>query len=113
LSSPFIGRQARSRLDQGFAAAETFIAQNLFDKIEAIIEKRSYQDAKSRFQELAQEKRGITPIYETLSEVGPDHNKVFTVGLFVGKEEVARGEGQSKQESEQAAAHNALEKTGW
>ncbi|MFM2330822.1 MAG: hypothetical protein RLZZ26_329 [Candidatus Parcubacteria bacterium] len=100
-------------LDQGFAAAESFIAQNLFGKIEGVIAKRSYQDAKSRFQEIAQEKRGTTPRYETLSQEGPDHAKLFTVGVFIGTEEVARGEGQSKQEAEQSAAQAGLDKTGW
>lgn len=100
-------------LDQGYAAAEAFIARNLYHKIDDVIEKRSYQDAKSRFQELAQEKRGITPSYETLSEVGPDHNKRFTVGVFIGNDEIARGEGQSKQEAEQAAAEAGLDKMGW
>jgi ribonuclease-3 len=100
-------------LDQGYAAAEAFIAQNLFDKIDGVIAKGSYQDAKSRFQELAQEKKGTTPRYETLSEEGPDHAKLFTVGVFIGTEEIARGEGQSKQEAEQAAARAGLDKTGW
>jgi ribonuclease-3 len=100
-------------LDQGYDAAESFIARNLYTKIDTVIEKRSYQDAKSRFQELAQEKRGTTPRYDTLSEVGPDHAKLFTVGVFIGPEEIARGEGQSKQEAEQAAAEAALAKTGW
>jgi ribonuclease-3 len=100
-------------LDAGFAAAEKFIADNLYKKIDGVIEKRSYQDAKSRFQEVAQEKRGVTPSYETLSEVGPDHSKVFTVGVFIGTAEIARGEGQSKQEAEQSAAQNALEKMQW
>jgi ribonuclease-3 len=100
-------------LDQGFVPAESFIAQNLFGKIDGVIAKRSYQDAKSRFQELAQEKRGTTPRYETLSQEGPDHAKLFTVGVFIGKEEIARGEGQSKQEAEQAAAQAGLDKTGW
>ncbi|MBU6388275.1 ribonuclease III [Patescibacteria group bacterium] len=100
-------------LDQGFAAAEAFIAKNIFNKIDKVIANRSYQDAKSRFQELAQEKRGTTPAYETLSEVGPDHDKRFTVGVFIGDEEIARGEGQSKQEAEQAAAIAGLDKMGW
>lgn len=100
-------------LDQGYATAEAFIAKNLFGKIDDVIEKRSYQDAKSRFQEIAQEKKGTTPRYETLSEVGPDHAKLFTVGVFIDKEEIARGEGQSKQEAEQAAAQAGLDKTGW
>ena len=100
-------------LDSGYASAESFIAKNLYEKIDNVIAKRSYQDAKSRFQEVAQEKRGITPSYETLSEVGPDHNKRFTVGVFIGSSEIARGEGQSKQEAEQSAAQAGLNKTGW
>jgi ribonuclease-3 len=95
-------------LDSGYAAAEAFIA-HLYGKIDDVIAKRSYQDAKSRFQEIAQEKRGTTPVYETLSEVGPDHDKRFTVGVFIGKEEIAKGEGKSKQEAEQAAAQAALD----
>ena len=100
-------------LDQGFAAAEAFIAKHFYNKIDDVIAKRSFQDAKSRFQEIAQEKRGITPDYKTLSQEGPDHAKLFTVGVFIGREEIARGEGQSKQEGEQAAAQNALAKMGW
>ncbi len=100
-------------LDQGFSAAEAFIAKNLYGKIENVIAKRSYQDAKSRFQELAQEKRSITPAYETLSEVGPDHDKRFTVGIFIGAEEIARGKGQSKQEAEQSAAEAGLVAMQW
>jgi ribonuclease-3 len=100
-------------LDQGYGAAEAFIARNLYAKIDEVIEKRSYQDAKSRFQEIAQEKRGITPAYETLSEAGPDHDKQFIVGVFIGSEEIARGEGKSKQEAEQAAAEAGLDKMGW
>lgn len=100
-------------LDSGYASAKAFIAKNLYIKIDSVITSRSYQDAKSRFQEIAQEKRSITPSYETLSEVGPDHDKIFTVGVFIGSEEIARGEGQSKQEAEQAAAQAGLDKTGW
>ncbi len=100
-------------LDSGFAAAENFIAKNLYHKIDDVIKKRSYQDAKSRFQEIAQEKKGITPAYETLAEVGPDHDKRFTVGVFIGDTEIARGEGVSKQEAEQSSAQNALLKMGW
>lgn len=100
-------------LDSGYGAAEAFVAAHIFDKIEGVIAKRSYQDAKSRFQEAAQEKRGVTPAYETLSEVGPDHDKRFTVGVFIGSEEIARGEGKSKQEAEQSAAQAGLDKMRW
>lgn len=100
-------------LDQGYANAEAFIEKSIFGKIDEVIAKRAYQDAKSRFQELAQEKRGITPNYKTLSEVGPDHDKRFTIGVFIGEEEIARGEGQSKQEAEQAAATAGLAALNW
>lgn len=100
-------------LDQGYDVAAAFIAKNIFNKIDNVIAKRSYQDAKSRFQEAAQEKRGITPAYETLSEVGPDHDKRFTVGVFIGSKEIARGEGQSKQEAEQSAAEAGLVAMQW
>ena len=100
-------------LDQGYAAVEAFIAKNLYSKIDDVIAKRSYQDSKSRFQELAQEKRGITPSYETLSQEGPDHARFFTVGVFIGTEEIARGEGQSKQEAEQSAAEAGLKAMQW
>ncbi len=100
-------------LDQGYEAANAFVEEHLCPKIDDIVAKRAWQDAKSRFQELAQEKRGFTPTYKTLSEEGPDHDKKFTVGVYVGSDEVARGEGKSKQEAEQAAAAAALDKTGW
>jgi ribonuclease-3 len=100
-------------LDQGYAAAEAFIGKQLYGKIDDVIERRSYQDAKSRFQEAAQDRRGITPSYELISEEGPDHDRVFTVGAMLGRVEAGRGEGHSKQEAEQDAAGNALEKMGW
>ncbi|MFA5744883.1 MAG: ribonuclease III [Candidatus Paceibacterota bacterium] len=100
-------------LDAGYAGAEAFIAKNLYTKIDEVIAKRSYQDAKSRFQEASQEKRSMTPRYETLSEEGPDHAKLFTVGVFIDTKEIARGEGQSKQEAEQSAAEAGLKKMQW
>ncbi len=100
-------------LDQGYAAAEVFVATHLYTKIDEVIATRAYQDAKSSFQEAAQEKRSITPTYRTLSEEGPDHDKHFTVGVFLGDEEIARGVGKAKQEAEQAAAQAALATTGW
>ena len=100
-------------LDQGYEPAKEFIAQNLFDKTDTIVAKRLWQDAKSRFQELAQEHNSITPNYETLSQTGPDHNRVFTVGVFLGSEKIAEGKGRSKQEAEQAAAEAGISEKGW
>lgn len=97
-------------LDQGYEAAEAFVAKNLYPKIETVIQNRTWQDAKSQFQEQAQEKKSVTPTYKTLKESGPDHDKQFTVGVFLADKEIARGDGKSKQEAEQAAAHAALDK---
>jgi ribonuclease III len=100
-------------LDQGFASAEQFIAKNLYGKIEGVIAEKSYQDAKSRFQEAAQDKRSITPHYKTIAEEGPDHARTFTVAVYLTHEQMATGTGQSKQDAEQSAAQNALDRMGW
>lgn len=100
-------------LDQGYDRARDFIAERLFGNTEEIIQKRLWQDPKSRFQELAQEKASITPTYETLSQDGPDHDRVFTVGVFLRHEKVAEGKGRSKQEAEQKAAEAAMVAKGW
>lgn len=100
-------------MDKGYDVAQKFIADNLFPKTERIVEKRLWQDAKSRFQELAQEYASVTPTYETLGQEGPDHDRVFTVGVFLNKEKIAEGQGRAKQEAEQAAAEKAIEAKGW
>ncbi len=100
-------------LDQGYESARDFIAKRLFGNTEDIIKKRLWQDAKSRFQELAQEHASITPTYETISQVGPDHDRVFTVGVYLRHEKVAEGKGRSKQEAEQQAAQVAVATKGW
>ena len=100
-------------LDRGYEAADAFLQTHLYPKLDSIIEAKAYQDAKSRFQEAAQEKKGSTPTYKTLREDGPDHDREFVVGVFVAEKEVARGIGKSKQEAEQSAAKAALDKTGW
>jgi len=100
-------------LDRGYDAARMFIENTLFHKIDGIVKARLWQDAKSRFQELSQEHLSVTPLYNLLSETGPDHDKVFTAGVYLGSDLVAKGEGRSKQEAEQSAAENALEAKGW
>lgn len=100
-------------LDRGYEAAEAFIAKNLFPKIDEIIEKRLWQDAKSYFQERAQEGEGVTPTYSVIREEGPDHDKRFVVGAYLRSVKVAEGEGKSKQEAETDAARAALVARGW
>ncbi len=95
-------------LDQGYDAAATFIQTQLIAGLPNILASGAYIDAKSKFQEIAQDRDGITPHYEVMSEEGPDHDKIFTVGVFLGKKELGRGNGASKQAGQQAAAADAL-----
>lgn len=100
-------------LDQGYQAARDFIAKQLFSKADEIVEKKLWQDAKSKFQEVAQEIMGVTPNYKLVDQSGPDHARYFTIGAYIGDERIATGEGQSKQEAEQDAAQKALVAKGW
>ena len=100
-------------LDLGYDAAAGFIERSLFKKLDGIIAGRTWQDAKSRLQEAAQEKVGITPHYVVEKETGPDHDKKFIVGVFVGGDCIAKGDGRSKQDAEQSAAQAALERKAW
>jgi ribonuclease III len=102
-------------LDQGYETAEAFIARSIleFIRIEDIISQKLWLDSKSRFQERAQEMTGQTPVYKTVKESGPDHNKLFTVGVFIGDTQIALGVGLSKNEAEQKAAEKAIEVKGW
>ncbi len=100
-------------LDQGYKAVENFICNNLIPELKNIIENKLWRDHKSLFQEAAQERVGITPSYEVLEENGPDHAKNFSVGVYLGEELIAQGEGSSKNEAQQQAAENALKLKGW
>lgn len=100
-------------LDQGYKIAEDFIARTLLPKIDEIIAKKLWRDAKSLVQEKAQEYLNVTPSYKVLHESGPDHDKNFTAGVFFGEDRIAEGKGHSKQEAEQMAARNALEIKNW
>lgn len=100
-------------LDRGYEICRKFIEKYVVSELPVIIESELYKDAKSNFQEKAQEETGITPIYKALKEWGPDHAKHFTIGVFLKDELVAEGEGFSKQEAEEEAAKKALEIKKW
>lgn len=100
-------------LDKGMEVSRGFIDRFVISKLPHILENRLYIDPKSRFQESAQEKVGVTPNYKVLNEEGPDHAKTFTVGVYLGGDLVAQGEGTSKQEAQVAAAESALKAKGW
>jgi ribonuclease-3 len=95
-------------LDQGYTAAKKFIDANIIATLPQILESGSWRDPKSYLQEVAQEKDGHTPVYKVLSEDGPDHDKIFTLGVFIGKNLRGSGAGSSKQSAQQKAAEEAL-----
>ncbi len=100
-------------LDQGYSLAELFIKENVLTHTGEVISKKLFRDPKSLFQERAQEVEGVTPTYEVMKEWGPDHNKHFIIGVFLGKKLIAEGEGPSKQEAQINAAAEGLRVRGW
>ncbi len=100
-------------LDKGYEVADEFVARAVLPELPLILKEGTYQDPKSKFQELAQEKFGVTPTYKVLDESGPDHARQFKVGLYLKKDLVATGEGSSKHEAQVAAAKEALQKNKW
>lgn len=97
-------------LDQGYEAARKFINQHILVKIDKILKEGTWRDPKSFVQELSQKIDGATPVYQTLKEEGPDHNKIFTVGFYVEGELRGVGTGHSKQDAQTEAAKEVIRK---
>ena len=97
-------------LDQGYDAAKKFITEHIISRLPEILATGTWMDPKSKFQEIAQERFGLTPNYRVMEEAGPDHDKVFTIGVYVGDTLYGKGSGSSKQAGQQEAAAGALEK---
>lgn len=95
-------------LDQGYEAAKTFIQKTILSTLGTILKSGSWLDPKSSLQEVSQSVEGYTPIYKVLDEIGPDHDKMFTIGVFVNGVLRGRGQGPSKQLGQQEAAAEAL-----
>lgn len=96
-------------LDKGYQKTQDFLYNNVIIYLDEILDKKLFRDAKSTLQEISQEKFSITPNYNVLEESGPDHNKHFVVGVYIGDKVVGQGSGYSKQTAEQDAAKNSLE----
>jgi len=109
LANTFEALVGATYLDQGYTIAKKFLSNTLLKHLPEIINKKLYLDPKSNLQQMVQEQKGITPIYRVLSEYGPDHEKSFSVGVFVAEKLIGEGSGSSKQAAEQAAASSALE----
>jgi ribonuclease-3 len=100
-------------LDQGIEPVRQLVHRLVLAKANEAINGSIVRDAKSRLQEAAQSKVKQIPAYQVLSQSGPDHNKIFVVGVYFDSELVAEGMGSSKNEAEQSAAGAALEARGW
>ena len=100
-------------LDQGYGAAKVFIEKFILDELPDILAGKTYRDAKSKLQEEAQERVGVTPTYTVMEEWGPDHAKQFRIGVYLDKDLVGEGSGPSKQDAQQSAAEDGLAKKGW
>ena len=110
LANAFEATTGAIYLDQGYEAAKKYITDNILSTLPQILEDESWRDPKSYLQEISQARDGFTPVYRVLSEDGPDHEKIFTLGVFVGEKKMGEGEGPSKQIAQQEAARKAIRK---
>ncbi|MDB5176985.1 MAG: putative ribonuclease [Candidatus Saccharibacteria bacterium] len=95
-------------LERGYADTDAFIKKHILSKLDSILESGSWRDPKSHLQEVSQRIDGHTPNYRVLEEIGPDHDKVFTLAVYVGEKLMGKGSGSSKQGAQQEAAKAAL-----
>ena len=110
LANAFEATTGAIYLDKGYDAAKKYITDNILSTLPQILEEESWRDPKSYLQELSQAIDGFTPIYKVIKEDGPDHEKTFTLGVFVGDKKMGEGEGPSKQTAQQEAAREAIRK---
>ncbi len=110
LANAFEATTGAIYLDKGYEAAKKYITDNILSTLPQILEEESWRDPKSYLQEISQAKDGFTPIYKVIKEDGPDHDKIFTLGVFVGDKKMGEGEGPSKQIAQQEAAREAIRK---
>ena len=110
LANAFEATTGAIYLDQGYDAARDYILENILTTLPQILEDESWRDHKSYLQEISQARDGFTPVYKVLTEDGPDHEKIFTLGVFVGDKKMGEGSGPSKQIAQQEAAQAAIKK---
>lgn len=97
-------------LEKGYDDASNFIHKHIISKLKQVLETGSWRDAKSHLQEVSQHVDGLTPKYKVIEETGPDHDKTFKLGVYIGKKLMGVGSGPSKQVAQQQAAQSALDK---
>lgn len=108
LANAFEATTGAIYLDKGYDFAKKYIEDNILVTLPQILEEESWRDPKSHLQEISQARDGFTPVYRVLNEEGPDHDKTFTLGVFVGEKMMGQGSGHSKQIAQQEAARAAI-----
>jgi ribonuclease-3 len=96
-------------IDGGYANVKKLVNEIVLSQLDNVLKKNLYQDAKSQLQEKVQAHLKLTPVYRVIESVGPDHKKIFTIGVYFGEKLIAQGSGPSKQDGEVDAARKALE----
>lgn len=96
-------------LDQGYTACVDILTKHLFAKADVVLKSQTYKDNKSLLQEIAQSRYKATPLYNLLSEAGPDHDKQFVMQVSIANQPYSQGSGKSKQAAQEDAAKNTLE----
>ncbi|MCL4354321.1 ribonuclease III [Patescibacteria group bacterium] len=99
-------------LDQGINVTTEFLCRVLIPKADEFVKNKSFKDPKSLLQEKVQAKKLSSPLYKVIKEEGPAHAKKFTVGVYVDSKLFGIGNGRSKQDAEEMAAKEALERKG-
>lgn len=95
-------------IDQGLGAATQLVEEAILSKSGEFISSQGLKDPKSKLQELLQEKHKASPMYKIIKEEGPDHAKIYTIGVYLGKKLLSEGVGHSKQDAEKDSARRAL-----
>lgn len=95
-------------LEKGYEESRNYVEKYILSKLDAILQEGSWRDPKSHLQEVSQKVDGATPVYKVMDEIGPDHDKVFTLGAYVNGKLMGKGVGPSKQSAQQQAARAAL-----
>ncbi|HTG82014.1 MAG TPA: ribonuclease III [Geobacteraceae bacterium] len=97
-------------LDGGDAPLRRLVERHFGPLLDGDVPIMIARDNKTEFQELAQALRGAVPRYRHLNPSGPDHERVFTVEVFIGDDCFGTGSGRTKKEAEQSAARAGLER---
>ena len=96
-------------LDKNFEVAYAFVVDHLFkDKLDYLLKNNLYLSSKSKLQEIIQSKYKKTPVYKVLNEEGPEHKRIFKIGVYSNNELLGEGTAPSKKEAEEVAAKEAL-----